>query len=85
MKLLSYIVMVFPSYASAVAASASSPMYQNSSYSAQERAADLLHRLSWQDKVGQMGGVRRLLSAGLSFNQTTFDILVKTQNGILGT
>ncbi|OAA61990.1 Glycoside hydrolase, superfamily [Niveomyces insectorum RCEF 264] len=68
----------------AFAAAASLPIYKNASYTAQERAADLLPRLSWQDKVGQMGGVRRILAANLAFNQTSYDALTEYQNGILG-
>ncbi|KAH0598360.1 hypothetical protein MHUMG1_03658 [Metarhizium humberi] len=68
----------------AFTAAASLPIYKNTSYTAQERAADLLPRLSWQDKVGQLGGVRRLLTANLAFNQTAFDTLTELQNGILG-
>ncbi|KAH8898982.1 beta-glucosidase [Thozetella sp. PMI_491] len=60
------------------------PIYQNASYSPTERAQDLLPRLTWQEKIGQLGGVRRLLGPGLSFNQTAYDVLAKTQNGILG-
>lgn len=59
-------------------------IYKDASYSASDRAADLLSRMTWTEKIGQMGGVRRLLGSGLSFNQTSYDILAETQNGILG-
>lgn len=70
--------------ASALVAGTSVPIYKNSSYNAAQRAADLLPRLTWSQKVGQMGGVRRLLGSQLSLNQTNVDILLETQNGILG-
>lgn len=62
----------------------SSSVYKDPSYSASDRATDLLSRMTWTEKIGQMGGVRRLLGSGLSFNQTSYDILAEYQNGILG-
>lgn len=62
----------------------STVIYKDPSYSAADRAADLLSRMTWTEKIGQMGGVRRLLGSGLSFNQTSYDILAEYQNGILG-
>ncbi|PSR82142.1 glycoside hydrolase superfamily [Coniella lustricola] len=60
------------------------PIYQNPSHSAKDRAADLLSRMTWVQKIGQMGGVRRLLGSDMSFNQTSYEILAEYQNGILG-
>lgn len=60
------------------------PIYKNVSYSAQDRAADLLSRMAWVDKIGQMGGVRRLLGTNLSFDQASYNIVAEYQNGILG-
>lgn len=62
----------------------STPIYKDASYSASDRASDLLSRMTWAEKIGQMGGVRRLLGSGLSFNQTSYDIISQYQNGILG-
>lgn len=62
----------------------STVVYKNPSFSASDRAADLLSRMTWTEKIGQMGGVRRLLGLDLSFNQTSYDILAEYQNGILG-
>ncbi|KAJ4416634.1 hypothetical protein N0V82_006644 [Gnomoniopsis sp. IMI 355080] len=62
----------------------SSAIYKDASFSASDRAADLLSRMTWSEKIGQMGGVRRLLGSDLSFNQTSYDILAEYQNGILG-
>jgi beta-glucosidase len=58
--------------------------YKNSSYSALERAKDLLRRMTWEEKIGQMGGVRVLLGANLTFNETTYNSIHELQNGILG-
>lgn len=62
----------------------STPIYKDPTYSAEDRATDLLSRMTWAEKIGQMGGVRRLLSANLAFNQTSYDIISEYQNGILG-
>lgn len=62
----------------------STPIYRDPSFSALDRATDLLARMTWPEKIGQMGGVRRLLGSNLSFNQTSYDILSQYQNGILG-
>lgn len=59
-------------------------IYKNSSYSALERATDLLQRMTWAEKIGQMGGVRVLLGTNLAFNETTYDSTHELQNGILG-
>jgi hypothetical protein len=34
-------------------------VYENPTYSPEERARDLLGRLTWQEKVAQMGGMRQ--------------------------
>lgn len=59
-------------------------IYKNSSYPALERATDLLHRMTWEEKIGQMGGVRTLLGASLTFNETAYNSTHVLQNGILG-
>ena len=58
--------------------------YLDPSLSPVERADDLLERMNWTEKIGQMGGIRRLLSGGLSFNRTTYDSIRTLQNGIIG-
>ncbi|KAI7970721.1 hypothetical protein EIK77_007901 [Talaromyces pinophilus] len=58
--------------------------YKNSSYSALERAKDLLQRMTWEEKIGLMGGIRVLLGANLTFNETTYNSIHELQNGILG-
>ncbi|KAF2177749.1 glycoside hydrolase family 3 protein [Zopfia rhizophila CBS 207.26] len=64
--------------------SSNGAIYLDPSSSAKERAEDLLKRMTWEEKIGQMGGVRRLLSAGLAFNRTSYDQVRALQNGILG-
>lgn len=59
-------------------------IYKNSSYSALERATDLLQRMTWAEKIGHMGGVRVLLGANLAFNETTYNSTHELQSGILG-
>ncbi|KAI0377648.1 glycoside hydrolase family 3 protein [Hypomontagnella monticulosa] len=64
-----------------------SPAYLDSSLSPKDRAADLLKRMTWEEKVGQLGGVRRTLgrtNGTATFNRTAFDITHKTQNGQIG-
>lgn len=71
-----------------VRAGHNSPAYLDSSLSPKERAADLLQRMTWEEKVGQLGGVRRTLThtnGQAVFNKTAFDIVHKTQNGQIGT
>lgn len=51
---------------------------------AADRARGLLEQMTWQEKVGQMGGIRRLLGPDLAFNQTLFDEIHPTQNGNIG-
>ena len=61
--------------------------YLNSSLAAKNRAADLLQRMTWEEKIGQLGGVRRAFSrvnGKPSFNQTSYDLIQKTQNGQIG-
>lgn len=59
-------------------------VYKDPSYTALERATDLLERMTWEEKVGQMGGVRALLGADLAFNETSYNSIRQLQNGILG-
>ncbi|KAI1413121.1 glycoside hydrolase family 3 protein [Hypoxylon sp. FL1857] len=77
------------SYASApVYGREHSPAYLDQSLSPKERAADLLHRMTWEEKVGQLGGIRQTLgriNGKPSFNRTAFDTIHNTQNGQIGT
>ncbi|KAJ3565710.1 hypothetical protein NPX13_g7405 [Xylaria arbuscula] len=62
-------------------------LYKNPSYTPKERAKDLLELMTWEEKVGQLGGARRLFSRvndKLSFNETAVGITLKTQNGQIG-
>lgn len=64
-----------------------SPAYLDLSLSPKERAADLIQRMTWEEKVGQLGGIRRPLTrtdGKAIFNKTSFDIIRKTQNGQIG-
>lgn len=61
--------------------------YLDASLPPAERAADLLSRMTWQEKVGQMGGIRRGFSSvdgRPSFNKTSFETIRATQNGQIG-
>ncbi|TDZ16115.1 Periplasmic beta-glucosidase [Colletotrichum orbiculare MAFF 240422] len=61
--------------------------YRDSSRSPKERADDLLGRMTWDEKVGQLGGIRRLaerVNGQLSFNETSFEEIRATQNGQIG-
>ncbi|KAJ8126056.1 hypothetical protein O1611_g7583 [Lasiodiplodia mahajangana] len=59
-------------------------LYLNSSYTPKERAEDLLKLMTWEEKVGQLGGARRLferVNGKLWSNETALAITVETQNG----
>lgn len=61
--------------------------YSDSSLSAHERASDLLARMTWEEKVGQLGGIRRPMSRSdgkVIFNRTSFEQTRETQNGQIG-
>ncbi|KAH0430416.1 periplasmic beta-glucosidase [Colletotrichum camelliae] len=62
-------------------------LYQDASRSPKERADDLLALMTWEEKVGQLGGIRRLaerVNGALSYNETSFEEIRKTQNGQIG-
>ncbi|KAI1454139.1 glycoside hydrolase superfamily [Annulohypoxylon moriforme] len=61
-----------------------SPLYLDPSKSAEDRAQDLLKRMTWEEKIGQMGGNLKLASYGPIFNESSFEKVNKTQNGIIG-
>ncbi|KAM0270643.1 hypothetical protein ACHAQH_009359 [Verticillium albo-atrum] len=61
--------------------------YQDPSLPPTERAKDLLSRMTWAEKVGQLGGIRRAVgrtSGKPTFNETSFNAIRKTQNGQIG-
>ncbi|RYP40333.1 hypothetical protein DL767_001790 [Monosporascus sp. MG133] len=61
--------------------------YLDSSLSPSERAADLLGRMTWEERVGQLGGIRRAMSrvnGQPSFNRTSFEEIRESQNGNIG-
>ncbi|RYP60014.1 hypothetical protein DL769_008307 [Monosporascus sp. CRB-8-3] len=61
--------------------------YLDASLSPSERAADLLGRMTWEERVGQLGGIRRAMSrvnGQPSFNRTSFEEIRETQNGNIG-
>ncbi|SPN96838.1 related to beta-glucosidase [Cephalotrichum gorgonifer] len=61
--------------------------YLDTTLSPAERATDLLGRMTWEEKVGQLGGVRRAFgTAGgkPTFNRTTYETTRTTQNGQIG-
>ncbi|WYZ46783.1 hypothetical protein EsH8_IX_001008 [Colletotrichum jinshuiense] len=62
-------------------------VYLDPNRSAKERADDLVRLMTWEEKVGQLGGIRRLaetVNGKLSFNETSFEEIRKTQNGQIG-
>ncbi|KAI8305868.1 Periplasmic beta-glucosidase [Colletotrichum sp. SAR11_240] len=70
-----------------VASQFNGSVYQDASRSPEERADDLLKLMTWEEKVGQLGGVRRLaerVNGALSYNETSFEEIRKTQNGQIG-
>ncbi|KAI0023945.1 glycoside hydrolase family 3 protein [Xylariomycetidae sp. FL0641] len=56
-----------------------------SSASPREQARKLLEQMTWAEKVGQLGGVRRILDADMTFNRTNYDSFIQNyQNGQIG-
>ncbi|EXF81947.1 beta-glucosidase [Colletotrichum fioriniae PJ7] len=63
------------------------PVYLDSARSPTERADDLLRLMTWEEKIGQLGGIRRLaetVNGKVSYNETLFEEIRKTQNGQIG-
>ncbi|KAH7381484.1 periplasmic beta-glucosidase [Phaeosphaeria sp. MPI-PUGE-AT-0046c] len=61
--------------------------YKNTSLSPAQRADDLLRSLTWDEKIGQMGGIRaafRSVNGKPQFNRTSFEQIRATQNGQIG-
>ncbi|KAJ5653560.1 hypothetical protein N7490_000563 [Penicillium lividum] len=59
-------------------------IYKDNTCSQSQRAEDLLSRMSWTEKVKQLGGIRQVLGEKMSFNKTKFDIFNKAQDGNIG-
>ncbi|OLN83081.1 Periplasmic beta-glucosidase 2 [Colletotrichum chlorophyti] len=62
-------------------------VYLDPTRSPKERADDLLRFMTWEEKVGQLGGIRRLaetVSGKVVHNETLFEEIRKTQNGQIG-
>jgi len=70
--------------ASATPARRAEASYKDTSLPPKQRAEALLKLMTWEEKVGQMGGARRLLAANATFNETTFNTITRTQNGEMG-
>ncbi|KAL0932621.1 periplasmic beta-glucosidase [Colletotrichum truncatum] len=69
------------------AAQLNGTVHPSSSRSPKDRANDLLQLLTWEEKVGQLGGIRRLaerVNGQLSYNETSFEEIRQTQNGQIG-
>ncbi|KAJ5635515.1 uncharacterized protein N7484_008828 [Penicillium longicatenatum] len=59
-------------------------IYKDPSCTSTQRAEDLLARMSWSEKVKQLGGIRQVLGGNMSFNKTKFDIFNEAQDGNIG-
>jgi len=60
-------------------------IYKDTTCTSSQRAEDLLSRMSWTEKVKQLGGIRQVLGQNMSFNKTNFDIFNEAQDGNIGT
>lgn len=49
-----------------------------------QRAKALLKKMTYQEKITQMGGIRRLLKSGGVVDEDNFDSRYATQNGNIG-
>ena len=58
--------------------------WMNTSLSARQRAEALAAVMTWDEKIGQLGGIRRLLGANVTFDQNSFNQTSKYQNGNIG-
>ena len=61
--------------------------YMDASLPPAKRAEDLLRRMTWEEKIGQMGGVRRAFTSVDKkpvFNRTAFDLIHAKENGQIG-
>ncbi|KAJ5709565.1 hypothetical protein N7493_009856 [Penicillium malachiteum] len=89
MKLLSPVAVsllaVFPHVSSVKACGNNGvDIYKDITCSSTQRTEDLLSRMSWTDKVKQLGGIRQILGEDVSFNKTKFEIFNEAQNGNIG-
>ncbi|KAG7048079.1 periplasmic beta-glucosidase [Colletotrichum scovillei] len=72
---------------SCAAAALNGSVYLDSTRSPAERADDLLRLMTWEEKICQLGGIRRLaetVNGKVSHNATLFEEIRKTQNGQIG-
>ena len=61
--------------------------FKNTTLTPAERADSLLKLLTWEEKVGQMGGIRaafKSVNGSIVFNRTSFEQIRATQNGQIG-
>jgi hypothetical protein len=70
-------------FAAAVSSATTSTCHNTKQCDARQQAKDLLKQMTWEEKIGQMGGVRRVLSSGTTVNPQ-YDTTRKMQNGQLG-
>lgn len=52
--------------------------------SPKQRAKALLKKMTWEEKIAQMGGIRRLLTSGSIFNEANFESRYQYQHGNIG-
>lgn len=61
--------------------------YTDASLTPAQRAEDLLQRLTWEEKIGQMGGIRASFTSvngSVQFNRTSFEQIRANENGQIG-
>lgn len=54
------------------------------SSSPRERAKALLKKMTWEEKIAQMGSVRRLLKLGPEVDEENFHKIYELQHGTIG-
>lgn len=52
--------------------------------SPKQRAKDLLAKMTWEEKIAQMGGIRRLLKSGPQLDEDNFNKIYQLQHGNIG-
>jgi hypothetical protein len=88
MRVLDYaavLLTVFPQHVMSTICGNNGDVYKDPSCTSTQRAEDLLARMSWTEKVKQLGGIRQVLGGNMSFNKTKFDIFNEAQDGNIGT
>jgi hypothetical protein len=89
MRLSSTVILALLSgtYAMEAASTPKKNSYLDATLSPAKRARDLLRRMTWDEKIGQLGGVRRAFGSRdgkPDFNRTAFEQTRSTQNGQIG-